>query len=68
MLVIDLDAKTSNNISTVTISGNEPSIGGGLQYIADVGKKGILVAIGGQLSPENRTSSNSTNGRLVSKR
>ncbi|KAF2812473.1 uncharacterized protein BDZ99DRAFT_518310 [Mytilinidion resinicola] len=66
MLVIDLANSTSNNISTAAISGNEPRVGGGLQYIADVGKKGILVALGGQLSPQNVSASTSTNGRLLS--
>ncbi|KAF2493487.1 hypothetical protein BU16DRAFT_81154 [Lophium mytilinum] len=66
MLIIDLANATSNNISTAAISGDGPRVGGGLQYIADVGEKGILVAIGGQLSPQNVSTSTSTNGHLLS--
>lgn len=65
MLVIDLTSQTSKNISTANITGYGPRVGGCMEYIAPVGKNGILVALGGQLSPKLNLTSNSTDGSLL---
>lgn len=64
MLVIDLSNQSAKNISTATITGGGPRVGGALEYIAPVGNKGILVALGGQLSPIS-SKSNATTGTLL---
>ena len=57
MIVLDLNAQTAMNISTAPVGTGSPRIYGFLQYIPDVGEKGILVSMGG----------NDNNGNLVSR-
>jgi hypothetical protein len=47
MVVINTNNQTARNLSTSTVSGDFPRAGGRLQYIPNIGKKGILVHIGG---------------------
>ncbi|KAF2659858.1 hypothetical protein K491DRAFT_688734 [Lophiostoma macrostomum CBS 122681] len=64
MLVINLHNYTSNNISTSQVRGNAPRIGGTMEYLAAVGGKGILVALGGQIN-EEQPWANVSGGQLI---
>jgi hypothetical protein len=65
MLVINFYNYTSNNISTSSIRGNAPRVGGTMEYIAPIGGRGILVALGGQINQE-KPWANVSEGQLVS--
>ena len=47
MVVVDLAKKTAKNISTKAVVGDFPRSRGKMEYVKDVGSKGILVMIGG---------------------
>jgi hypothetical protein len=54
MMVLDLvNNNTVANISTAKLRGGVPRVGGTLEYVAPIGDKGILVALGGQIQPQN---------------
>ncbi|KAL6715932.1 hypothetical protein ACLMJK_006894 [Lecanora helva] len=47
MIVIDTNNKTARNLSTKAVSGDLPRSRGRMQYVDDIGTKGVLVQIGG---------------------
>lgn len=47
MIVIDTQNQTARNLSTNAVVGDLPRTRGEMQYVPKVGKKGILVQIGG---------------------
>ena len=52
MVVVNTSDHTARNLSTTAVVGNQPRARGRMQYIDDVGGRGILVQIGGkQFSP-----------------
>ncbi|MCJ1470714.1 hypothetical protein MMC07_009361 [Pseudocyphellaria aurata] len=55
MIVIDTQNQTARNISTTTVVGDKPRTRGEMQYVPGIGKKGILVQIGGNQKPVNDT-------------
>ena len=62
MIVMDLNNQTARNLSTHAVSGNLPRSRGRMQYIPDVGPKGLLVQIGGnQQSVMNQVDSFTSN-------
>ncbi|KAF2262743.1 hypothetical protein CC78DRAFT_582331 [Lojkania enalia] len=63
MIVLDLQNHTSRNISTPGLGGDGPRVGGTMEYIADVGGSGILIALGGMVNNEYRTVSYSDANR-----
>lgn len=66
MMVIDIAQHTAINVSTTGMKNYQPRVGGGLQYVAGVGGKGVLVALGGQVFDGKRTVSSGDQGRLLS--
>lgn len=68
MLIINLVDFSSANLSTSSMNGNAPRVGGTMEYIAPVGEAGVLVALGGQIQPNLRIDekANRTQGELVS--
>ncbi len=55
MIVIDTKNQTATNVSTSAVSGDHPRTRGEMQYVPGVGKKGILVQIGGNQKPVGDT-------------
>lgn len=47
MIMIDTQNQTARNLSTNAVVGDQPRTRGKMQYVPGVGKKGILVQIGG---------------------
>lgn len=47
MIVVDTVNKTARNVSTASVTGDYPISRGKMEYVKNVGPKGILVAIGG---------------------
>ncbi|KAF2689565.1 hypothetical protein K458DRAFT_330070 [Lentithecium fluviatile CBS 122367] len=47
MIVLDLREEKARNVSTAAISPTDARVGATLQYIPGVGKKGVLVLVGG---------------------
>lgn len=67
MIVLDLKTGSGKNISTSGLRDGVPRVGGTMEYIASVGDKGILVALGGQIQPSlNSLFANTSSGSLVS--
>jgi hypothetical protein len=64
MIVIDFYDFSSRNISTSSIRGGAPRVGGTMEYFSPVGENGVLVALGGQINRE-RPVANLTEGELV---
>jgi len=66
MIVVDTNNQTARNLSTQAVVGDTPRSRGEMQYIEELGGKGILVHIGGnQKGPED--ASNSSMSDLVSR-
>jgi hypothetical protein len=65
MVIINLVDLTSVNISTPGLEGRGPRTGGRMEYIANVGTSGILVAIGGEVS-ESRKLIDPAKGSMLS--
>ena len=59
MIVVDTNNQTARNLSTQAVVGNIPRSRGEMQYIEDMGGKGILVQIGGNQKGLDDTSSSS---------
>ena len=55
MIVLDTKNQTARNVSTSAVSGDKPRSRGRMQYVPGIGKKGILVQIGGNQKPVNDT-------------
>jgi hypothetical protein len=67
MVVLDLNTQSSKNISTTSLRGGAPRVGGSMEYIASVGGMGSLVALGGQIQPKLKgLYANVSQGALVS--
>ena len=58
MIVIDTNNHTAKNLSTQAVVGNTPRSRGRMQYIEELGGKGILIQIGG--NQKNVTNTNDT--------
>lgn len=65
MIVIDFNDHSSKNISTSSIRGNAPRVGGTMEYLAPVGGSGVLVALGGQINQQHDPWANALKGQLV---
>lgn len=64
MIVINFYDYSSRNVSTSSIRGSAPRIGGTMEYFSPVGESGVLVALGGQINRE-RPVANMSEGELV---
>ncbi|KAI9778897.1 MAG: hypothetical protein M1839_007860 [Geoglossum umbratile] len=67
MIVIDTHKRTARNLSTDALLGGNPRSRGKMIYVPGIGKKGILVALGGSYKPAS-DSSNTVIGTLLSMR
>lgn len=66
MMVIDTVRQSAKNISTATLKEKQPRIGGLMQYVANIGRNGLLVALGGRVFDGKQTLTSSDTGRLLS--
>lgn len=55
MVILDTKNQTARNVSTKAVSGDLPRSRGRMQYVPGIGKKGILVQIGGNQKPVDDT-------------
>lgn len=65
MVVIDLVHHTSKNISTAGMKDSQPRLGGGLQYVPNIGNNGLLVALGGKVLDGVQPVTSESMGRLL---
>ena len=59
MIVVDTNNQTARNLSTRAVVGDNPRSRGEIQYIEELGGKGILVQIGGNQKNSGDASSSS---------
>lgn len=64
MVVLDLETKTARNVSTAKLLDDNPRSRGRMVYVEGVGRKGVLVALGGSYKPAS-DASNTVIGTMV---
>ena len=68
MLVVDTNNQTARNLSTQAVVGNTRRSRGEMQYIEELGGKGILVQIGGNQKEMSDTNSSSLSNLVSTSR
>ncbi|KAJ8118816.1 hypothetical protein OPT61_g287 [Boeremia exigua] len=65
MVIVDLLHHSSTNVSTSGMKDPQPRLGGGLQYIPNIGESGLLVALGGKVFDGLQPVTSQSRGRLL---
>jgi hypothetical protein len=59
MVVLDLNNKTAQNVSTASVVPNQPRTRGQLQYVSNIGPKGVVINMGGSYKPVTKVDQSS---------
>ena len=65
MMVVDTVHQSARSISTSTLKEPQPRVGGLMEYVPNIGRGGILVAIGGRVFDGKQTLTSADTGRLL---
>ena len=65
MMVIDMVHQSTQNVSTSSLKEPQPRTGGLMEYIPNIGKNGVLVAIGGRVYDGKQPLKSADTGRLL---
>jgi hypothetical protein len=64
MVVLNLNNQTARNVSTSNVQYNQPRTRGRLQYVPNIGSKGVVISMGGSYKPVTKVDG-STIGTMV---